>query len=211
MKIAIISGGTPPSLDLLKQEAVDCLYLIAADGGANCLCDYALFPHFVIGDLDSIKPSALEIIKKNNISIDQYSENKDCTDTQLALDKAIMLGATKVVFLGCTGGDRIDHFFGNVGLLLICLEHNIEACIKDDGNIITILDKNITINGSKREIFSLHAYSDTVTDLSITNAKFNLSNYDLKLGNPLTLSNEFLNIPVRIEFKSGKLLLIRQL
>ena len=211
MKIAIISGGTPPGLDLLKQEVVDCIYLIGADGGANCLCDYALFPHLVIGDLDSIKPSALKIIKKNNIPIEQYSENKDCTDTQLALHKAIAFGATEIVFLGCTGGDRIDHFFGNVGLLLICLKHNIKACIKDAYNIITILDKNITINGSKGEIFSLHAYSDAVTNLSITGAKFDLSNYDLELGNPLTLSNEFLNMPVRIDFERGKLLLIRQL
>jgi thiamine pyrophosphokinase len=210
MKVVIISGGTPPSLDLLQQEIADSSYLIGADGGTNFLHDHALLPHLVIGDLDSITISTLKFIQAKKIPIECHPNNKDCTDTQLALHKAISLGATEIVFLGCTGGNRIDHLFGNVGLLLACLEHHIKASIKDINHTIVILDRPTTITGIKGKIFSLHAYSDLVTNLTITGAKFNLSNYDLKLGSTLTLSNEFLTTQVSINFKSGKLLLIRE-
>lgn len=209
MKIIIISGGTPPSLNLLQQEISNCSYIIGADGGANYLCNYNFLPHFVIGDLDSIQASTLQFLKEKNVPIEQHPKDKDCTDTQLALRKAIALGATEIVFLGGTGGARIDHFFGNVGLLLECLRNNISATIKDHNNIITLLDKPTTIKGDKGKIFSLYAYSELVSNLNITGAKFDLSNYNLELGNSLTLSNEFLDGAVKITFSSGKLLLIR--
>lgn len=209
MKTIIISGGTPPSLILLEQETENCSCIIGADGGANYLHNHSFLPHFVIGDLDSIQTSTLQFLKEKNIPIEQHPKDKDCTDTQLALYKAINLGATEIVFLGCTGGNRIDHFFGNVGLLLQCLRNNINATIKDNNNIITLLDKPTIIKGIKGEIFSLYAYSELVSNLNITGAKFALSNYDLELGNALTLSNEFLDDTVKITFNNGKLLLIR--
>jgi thiamine pyrophosphokinase len=213
MKILIISGGAPPNLNLLKQEATGCSYVIAADGGANCLCDYDFLPHLVIGDLDSIKPESIKFFKTKNIPIEQHPKNKDCTDTRLALDKAIALSATEIIFLGCIGGERIDHFISNIGLLIECLKYKIKASIKDNNNIITVLDKldkNISITGAIGKLFSLCAYSDLVTGLTITGAKFNLSNYDLKPEDSITLSNEFLDTAVKITFKGGKLLLIRQ-
>lgn len=209
MKIIIVSGGTPPTPKLLQKEVEDCSYIIAADSGADHLHNYNLLPNLIIGDLDSIQTSTLQKLKKKNVVVEQYPKDKDFTDTQLALHKAIALHATEIVFLGCTGGKRIDHFLGSLGLLLECSQHNINAKIQDSDNIITLIDKSQTIIGIKNELFSLCAYSDLVTNLSITGAKFELANYNLPLGSPLTLSNEFLNSEVKITFDSGRLLLIR--
>jgi len=206
MKIVIVSGGTPPSYDIIKKELKDSSLLICADSGGECLYKYNIIPNFLMGDFDSISREALSFFStQENCIIDTYPEDKDFTDSELVLDKAIKLGANEIVFLGCTG-TRIDHLMGNIGMLLRCLKLNIKAYIKDDNNIIEITDKPIRIKKEKGTTFSLQAYCDKVQDLNIRGAKYGLEHYDLTLGDPRTISNEFLNNDVNIDFTSGILL-----
>ena len=44
MKVIIISGGNPPSKELLTKEITEDTFLIGADSGANCLYDYNIEP-----------------------------------------------------------------------------------------------------------------------------------------------------------------------
>ena len=97
MKVVIISGGNSPSYTLIKKELRESEYLIAADSGANALFKYDVFPDYIIGDLDSIKTVALNYYKDRKVSILQYPPEKDYTDTEIAVNKAIDLGATEIV------------------------------------------------------------------------------------------------------------------
>ena len=45
-------------------------------------------------------------------------------------------------------------------------------------------------------------------NLNIINAKYNLKNYDLFMGDTTTVSNEFIDEKMYIEFESGKVLVI---
>lgn len=232
MKIIIISNGNPPSLNLLQQEiGKDAIYrvskkstnnrvsqtptIICADGGANCLYDFytknnfTILPNFLVGDLDSVSSAAIAFFKSKNVIFEKHPKEKDATDTELALKKAITLGATEIVFLGCLG-NRIDHLLGNLGILLQCLKLNINAVLKDDTCEISLIDKPTTITGKNGSTFSLQAYHENVTNLTICNSKYELKNYNLKIGDNLTLSNEFLNKDVEINFSKGKLLVILQ-
>ena len=101
IKIIIISGGTPPSFEILTKELNDSKFIICADSGANCLINYNITPDFIIGDLDSIDKEILKKFKKNGVKIETYKKDKDDTDTFLAMQKAIKLGANEIVFLGC--------------------------------------------------------------------------------------------------------------
>lgn len=207
MKIVILSGGTPPSCELIKKELNDSSFLICADSGANCLFEYSIFPDYLIGDFDSISKEAMEFFKQNNTTIERYPREKDSTDTQIALEKAISLGADEIVFLGCTGG-RIDHTFGNLGLLKKCLDLKVNAYLTDDKNIIFITGKPIEISGFAGECFSIQAFGSKVRNLTIRNAKYELFNYELCFGDPLTISNEFIGKGVNIEFDEGILLIM---
>ena len=209
MKAIIVAGGSPPSKKLLEKEITPKSILIAADSGANCLWEYKLTPDYLIGDFDSINKKVLHFWQNKNIPIETHPRNKDLTDTQLALRKAVALGEKEIVFLGCLGGKRTDHLLGNLGLLKECLDLNIETCLKDDYQTITLLNKSATISGSPGEIFSLQAYGQPVKNLYISGAKYNLKNYELKMGDALTLSNEFQKEDVKIKFMSGELLLIQ--
>lgn len=207
MKCVIIAGGSAPSKELLLQALEGSSYLICADSGANCLYEYGIRPDYIIGDFDSIKEAALKHFTVQHCKIEAYPRDKDFTDTQLALQKAVELGAKEIIFLGCTGS-RIDHILGNLGLIEQCLLRHISASIQDNNNRIILSDKPISIQGESGSYFSLQAFGGTVEDLCIEGAKFSLSHYNLRLGDPLTLSNEFKEQEVNLKFKTGILLIL---
>ncbi|MDP4177431.1 MAG: thiamine diphosphokinase [Bacillota bacterium] len=207
MKIIILSGGVKPSYKLLIKEINNCDLIICADSGANCLYRYNIIPDYLIGDFDSIDEQILKFFTEKQVIIERYPKEKDSTDTEIAFEKAISLGASEIIFLGCTGG-RIDHTLGNLGLLKKCLDLKIDAYLVDDQNIIFINDKPLVISGTAGENFSIQAFGGTVKNLTIKNAKYELSNYDLYFGDPLTVSNEFIGKNVSIEFDNGILLIL---
>ena len=138
MKTVIVAGGSPPSFDLINKELEDATYLVCADSGANCLYNYNIKPHYLIGDFDSIDKNVFDFYKKESCIIEMYPKDKDDTDTELCIKKAIELFSDEIVLLGCTGS-RLDHILGNIGLLLRCLNLNIKASINYSQGIIFVI------------------------------------------------------------------------
>ncbi|MGH4138077.1 thiamine diphosphokinase [Clostridium sp.] len=207
MKVIIISGGNPPSKELLTNEITEDTFLIAADSGANCLYDYNIEPDLLLGDFDSIDIVVLDYFKKCNCTIDIYPTEKDFTDTEIAVKKALCMKPNEIIFLGCTGS-RVDHLLGNIGMLKICLENGVNAFIKDENNSIRLTNASISLKGTVGQIFSVQSYGNEIIGLTIEGAKYPLNNYNLKIGESITISNEFAGPQVKLKFKSGMLLLI---
>ncbi|MGH4119980.1 thiamine diphosphokinase [Clostridium sp.] len=207
MKIIIVSGGIPPSRELLTKENTEGTFIIAVDSGANCLYDYKIFPDLLIGDFDSISKKVLEYFKKSKCIIDTYPTEKDFTDTEIAVRKAISMKPSEIVLLGCTGS-RVDHLLGNLGMLKKCLKNSVSAHIVDKNNDIRLSNTATTLNGTVGQIFSVQAYGDEVIGLTIDGAKYPLNNYNLKNGESITISNEFVSPNVKLNFKSGTLMII---
>ena len=103
MKVAIFSGGEFSSTKIYPYDL-----LICADKGFSYAKKLNLMPSVVLGDFDS-----LEYIPQNATI---YNKDKDFSDTHLAVDKAISLGATEIDLYFCLGG-RLDHLLFNVNLL----------------------------------------------------------------------------------------------
>ncbi|GAA0176945.1 thiamine diphosphokinase [Clostridium sediminicola] len=205
MRVTIVSGGFKPSRFLLKDQIKKSDVVICADSGANCFFEYKLTPNYLLGDFDSIEKNILDFFKNEKCIVEKFPPEKDFTDTELALSKAIELGAKEIVFLGCTGS-RMDHFFGNLALLYKCMKNSIKASIKDDNNKIFLTCKNVSLSGNYGEYFSVMPFSEMVGNLSILGAKYELVDYDLKKGDALTVSNEFIDNTVTISFSSGILI-----
>lgn len=207
MKVIIISGGNPPSKEVLKKEIIKDTFLIGADSGANCLFDYKIKPDLLVGDFDSIDKKVLNYFKQNNCKLDTYPTEKDFTDTEIAVEKALLMKPDKIVLLGCIGS-RVDHILGNIGMLKICLEKGVDACIVDGNNNIRLIDTGASLKGVRGQIFSLASYGDEVIGLTIEGAKYPLNNYNLKIGQSISISNEFEGHQVKLKFKSGTLMVI---
>jgi thiamine pyrophosphokinase len=207
MKVIIISGGKPPSKKLILQEVTEDTFLIAADSGANCLYNYNIMPDLLLGDFDSIDKNVLDYFKNSNCTLDIYPTEKDYTDTEIAVKKALSMKPDEIILLGCTGS-RVDHLLGNIGMLKTCMLNGVNAYIKDENNNIRLIDTSTSLNGSVGEIFSLQAYGDEITGLTIEGAKYSLNNYNLKIGESVTISNEFVGNIVKLKFKSGTMMII---
>ena len=207
MKAVIISGGKAPSDVLLKSEIEHSDIIICADSGADCLYFNKIIPNYLIGDFDSINPKVFEYFKNSSCKIIKYPSKKDFTDTFLAVEKAIQLKVTDIILLGCTGS-RIDHFMGNINILSYCLNKNIEAVLKDDNNNVFLKKHSFILRNNGYKYFSLLAFNGTVSGLTLSDVKYQLDNYNLTIGDSLTISNEFISEYANIKFNNGILAVI---
>lgn len=207
MKILIIGGGKLPSEELLRKEYSQSDYTICADRGGEYLLDIDLIPHILIGDFDSISEKSLNKFIEKKVIIERYPVEKDYTDTELCVMKALQHTPDEIVMLGCTGS-RLDHVIGNIGLLKRCLDKNVKAYIKDENNVIFLIDKPYTFQGEKEKIISLQAFTEEVSGLSISGVKYPLEGYNLKSWSPYTVSNVMLNNKIDISFEKGILMVM---
>lgn len=207
MRALIISGGKAPTKELMLEYLEGADIIIGADKGCETLLKYNVVPTYILGDFDSTSKETISKLEEMGICKFKYKTEKDYTDTELAFKLALDKGATEIIMLGVTG-TRYDHTLANIGLLLKALELKVKAQIVDDNNKIYLINENIKLNGNVGDIISLQAYFQTVKSLTIKGAKYELSNYDLKIGESITTSNEFLDKPIEISFEEGILMVL---
>lgn len=205
MKILMVAAGKAPSKELFEKYIKYCDKTIAIDKGTEVFIENNITPDYVVGDFDSIDAKYLEKVRSFKFS--EFPEVKDYTDSDIALRQAIKLNSSEIIMLGMTG-KRLDHFFGNIGLLKTALKKKIPAYIIDDINTIFLKDESFSIKKNYGENVSFYALDETVKNLSIENAKYELENYDLDPFESLCNSNEFLDKEININFTKGKLLVI---
>lgn len=208
MKVLIVAGGKEPSKSIIEKYASSVDIIIGVDKGCSYLLKNEVIPNIIVGDFDSIDINDLKILESNNIEKYQYNSEKDNTDSDIAINLAIDKRADEIYMLAVTGS-RLDHSFANLGLLKKAKKAGIKAYIIDDNNKMFLEESNFSVY---REIeykyISFLAYSDIVKNLNIRNAKYDLENYNLEIGDNRTVSNEFINEKINISFDSGKILVI---
>ncbi|MEW8955286.1 thiamine diphosphokinase [Clostridium sp.] len=207
MKIVIVGGGKEPSPDLLTNNCKSSDLIIAADRGAQYLSENNIYPNILLGDFDSIDEEILEEIKKKNINMKVYPKEKDFTDSELALNIALEYNPKEIVLLGCTG-TRMDHVFGNIGLLNKCLERNIKGKIIDDNNIIFLVNESTTLKDEGMKYIGFQGFRHRVRGFNIRDAKYDLYDHDLTFGECITVSNEFIKDTMDISFNEGVVMVI---
>jgi len=110
----IITGGEVPDAAFLLKLSDSADIVIAADSGLDAARGAGIVPDIIVGDFDSIRDrESLLVYEKEHIF--KYSVEKDATDTEIALAKALERGASRIVLAG-GGGGRLDHLIGLVNL-----------------------------------------------------------------------------------------------
>lgn len=113
----VVIGG-----DALHAGAVRRLdaaaFVIAADSGYDHAVAAGLRPDLLIGDLDSISAAGLAAARADGLTIDTHPADKDATDTELALDRALTeVGDGGALTILGGGGDRLDHLLASITVL----------------------------------------------------------------------------------------------
>lgn len=189
--ILIITGGNVDrdfaALWVKKHKFDLC---IAADSGAKASLEIGLQPDMVIGDFDSLDADSLEYLKNIPARIKRFDPEKDVTDTELALEEAVMLGAETVYMLGATG-ERADHTFTTLMGLVRAKEKGITVYAVDKNNKIYVVDGDIYIRKSEQhgDFVSLAVISDSAK-ITMEGMKYNLKRQSVCRGDSLCQSNE---------------------
>ena len=148
----------------------------------------------------------------NDVKIKRCKPDKDFTDTQSAINIAIEEESFSISILGGTGS-RLDHTLANVQLLQMALANGVEAIIVSRNNRIRLLGtkrKDITIFKDEYKYVSMIPMSDVVSGITTNGMKWNLSNFDFKIDENISLgvSNEIVGQQAEIHIDSGTLILI---
>ncbi len=209
----IVTGGT---MDLafagsfLKQNTFDMV--VAVDGGLEHLKPLGLLPDAVVGDFDTVSPDVLaEYRKMEQVAWEIHQPEKDETDTELAIETAIGMGALSITILGGTGG-RIDHMLANIHLRAGRLERGISASMVDGQNRLYILDGETTFYRDRvhGKYLSFIPLTERVEGITLTGFKYPLNGKTITIGREagLCVSNELVEETGCISFDSGLLICV---
>ncbi len=207
MHVVIFSGGivqkSPLILDVIKKAD----RVIAADQGAKSALLLDVVPEVVIGDFDSLSKTVQRQLEQKGVELIPYPNEKDETDTELALGYAIKNGATKITILGGTEGDRFDHVIANLFLSTVS---TVPINFINGNQISQVLQgpASCLVTSKKGDLISLIPLSTDAEGVTTENLKWKLKNEKLLFGRPRGVSNVFTRENAKISLKKGFLLVV---
>lgn len=209
IKIAVLANGAW-DLDWGKQALKEVDYLICVDGGANYAALSSRMPDLVIGDLDSISPENLNRCDNAGCVIERYPCEKDETDLELALlraeERACLLGEQDIWLYGATG-KRIDHFLGNVALMLAYARKGYRIRVIDPEHELWIVQGREEIWGSPGQELSLISLSEKAV-VTTEGLYYPLQKGVLLQEIPRGMSNVFLGEKAVVEVHEGWVMVV---
>lgn len=207
MKIIIFSNGDVQNYTCLKSLIGDYDYIICADGGIRHSNAMNIIPDLVVGDLDSAPAFLLDQYEEKGVKIERFPAEKDDTDTQIAVDRAIELGGKEIILIGALG-DRWDHSYANMMLLYRIVRRGIKGWIVDDKNIVTMSDSQIELFANRGQILSLLPFGGDANIESTVGLKYPIFQKTLYMNYPIGVSNVFIDDQAEVIVKSGWVLAI---
>ena len=214
MKTVIVSGGAIQdgfALGFLEKIKPDCI--IAADRGLEFCFQNQIPPDCIVGDFDSVRPEVIGwYMEQGNVPVHKYNPEKDTTDTAIAVQKALELGAEEIWFLGSTGS-RLDHVLSNIFNLGMLQEKGIQGWIADSTNLITMpVRREFSIRREEQfgKYISFFPFRGAVRGLTLEGFKYPLRDYELVQGDGgLAVSNEIAEPLAQVRFREGTLIMVQ--
>lgn len=177
-------------------------YAIFCDCGLRHQEKLGMSPDLIIGDFDSWENPNLPV---ETLVLPRV---KDDTDTAYAVKMGLERGFEDFLLVGAAGG-RLDHTLGNVSLMLMLDGLGKRALLADDYSHMRIVSSLPVEIPDSYGYFSLLALDGPAEGITITGAKFPLTDGRLTPDFPLGVSNEVLpGRTARVTVESGRLLLV---
>ncbi len=205
MKAVIVCNGSVKDYDAIKSFINKNDYIISVDGGASHLRKMGIIPDILLGDFDSAHKEDIEYFRAQGIQVDQFPVEKDMTDSELAIEKALEKSADEIIFIGAVGS-RFDHSMSNIFLLRKLMDARVRACIIDEYNHIYMFNETFTMPKKEGYKLSLIPMSDKVTGVTTKGLKYPLNNATMSLGTSWGVSNEFYEDIATVTIGEGILL-----
>jgi thiamine pyrophosphokinase len=214
-RVVIFANGKFPDLEAARALLQADDYLIAADGGVNHLLKMGISPEIVIGDLDSVDEDTLFQLTSAEVNIEQYSEDKNETDIELALRYAIELQPTSILIVGALGG-RLDQTLANLSILTDPTLSGTDIRL-DDGVEEAFFFRAAAAKGGQAEVrgrsgdtVSLIPWHGPVEGVATDGLQWPLYSETLYPEKSRGISNVMLNDIASVNTQSGLLLIVHR-
>jgi thiamine pyrophosphokinase len=203
-RFTILLGG-----DLVRTPYLDAQIagsrVIAADSGIRHAPALGLVPELWVGDFDSVPKRLANAYPE--IPREVFPTEKDKTDGELAIDRALALGATGLVLAGAFGGPRADHAFLHLALAMKLAENGTPVVLTSgaqEGR--PLLPGRSSFDYEDGTLFSVIGFSP-LSGLTLRGVKWPLTAVEVQFGSSLTISNEVKG-GLRVGLESGRAMLI---
>ncbi|MFZ5884864.1 MAG: thiamine diphosphokinase [Chloroflexota bacterium] len=208
-RIVIFANGELPDLDKARALLRDGDYIICADGGTRHASALDLKPALVIGDLDSAESAFLQTLQAEGVPIELFPRDKDETDLELAIHKAIELDPPEILILAALGG-RMDQTLANIALLSDVRLSTFDIRLDDGVEELFFCRTRSQVKGRSGDTVSLLPWGGAVTGVRTENLKWQLSGETLYPEKTRGISNEMTSSTATVEIQSGLLLILHR-
>jgi len=163
-------------------------FIIAADGGLKHVHHLKLKPALIIGDLDSISASDLDIAEFQHTEIIRFEKDKDETDLELAIKAAMERGYREILVVAGLGG-RLDQTMANLFLMLHPDFKKCNITFNDGVEEVCLVKRTSVIKGNRGDIVSLFPLQGDCEGVKTENLKYPLQNETLTQYKTRGISN----------------------
>jgi len=212
LKALIVADGDVPSrlaVDRLLGTSPPDL-VVAADGGALKALALGFVPNVVVGDADSLAPSAVQQLRDDGAEVIVHPAAKDESDTELAVTEAIKRGATSLLIVGAFGGERLEHTIANLLLLSMPELSGRDVALADGASVVRLVEggQQLTIDGQPGDFVSLFPLAPVTEGVTTTGLAFPLRDEALEQGPARGLSNVMNGKSATVGARTGRLLVV---
>jgi thiamine pyrophosphokinase len=209
VKVVVVANGDPAPTDV--EHLADAAFVIAADGGARWLDGLHRVPDLVVGDLDSLDSLLLDRLRAAGASVERHPAAKDASDLELAVSRALEMGADEIVVLGAIGGQRLDHALANL-LLLVAPGPAGRVRIVQGATQVRVVrgGERLELGGALGDVVTLLPIGGDGEGVVTDGLRYRLSGETLEFGRSRGLSNEIVHRTAAVSINRGTLLVLHR-
>jgi len=208
-RILIFANGDLPDPDKARLLLRTDDYVICADGGTRHALALGIQPDLIVGDMDSADKEQLQRLQKAEVSIELFPHDKNETDLELAIHRAVALKPKQIIILAALGG-RLDQTLGNISLLTNLRLSTFDVRLDDGVEEIFVCRDQAQVRGRSGDLVSLIPWQDVVPEVQTKDLKWPLRRETLYPDKTRGISNEMLGETASVSIGSGLLLIVHR-
>jgi thiamine pyrophosphokinase len=166
-------------------------------------------PNLIIGDMDSAERETLQKFRNDGVNIESFPEDKNETDLELAINRAIELNPKQMIIVASLGG-RLDQTLANIALLTDLRLSIFDVRLDDGVEEIFLCRDQAEVHGRSGDIVSLIPWHGAVSKVQTNDLKWALHKETLYPDKTRGISNEMTGKTASVSIGAGLLLIVHR-
>ncbi len=181
--------------------------VVSANGGLRHLRHLGLLPNWVVGDLDSIDAAQKDWLRDHGVQVEQHPPEKNETDLELALARAIREGCERIRIVAAQGA-RLDHTLANLFLLTQLDLQSLDVRLEDGREEVFLIGSEGAIEGAPGDLVSLLPLDGSAQGVTTAGLYYPLAGETLLADRTRGISNVMLGERATVSLERGRLICI---